>query len=55
MLLPLVIMLLAMLLAMAIEGECMGAVGIIGWEPMVVDEVLGEIRGMAEVEMGWWC
>lgn len=48
-------MLLAMLLAIAIEGECMGAAGIIGWEPMVVDEALGEIRGMAEVEMGRWC
>lgn len=51
--LPLVIIMpLAMLLAMAIEGECMGAAGIIGWEPMVVvDEVLGEIRGMAEAEV----
>lgn len=49
-----IIMPLAMLLAMAVEGECMGAAGIIGWEPMVVDEVLGEIRGMAEAVMVSW-
>ena len=55
MLLPLVIPMFAMPampLAMAMAGECMGAAGIIGWEPMFVDEVLGEILGMAKAEMG---